>query len=86
MVRDLDLEVHQNPERDPRCDFEKIGDGHVKTTLRPVETNGSIDTEVHQSAGILDVIGLGMALTMSLGLAGTWKALGQKPAGYLRSE
>lgn len=35
---------------------------------------------------ILTTIGLGMGLTMTLGLAGTWKALGQKPAPYLRVE
>jgi putative ABC transport system permease protein len=35
---------------------------------------------------ILATIGLGMAVTMTLGLAGTWKALGQKPAPYLRAE
>ncbi len=35
---------------------------------------------------ILATIGLGMAVTMTLGLAGTWKALGQKPAYYLRAE
>ena len=35
---------------------------------------------------MLMTIALGMALTMTLGLAGTWKALGQKPAPYLRDE
>ena len=35
---------------------------------------------------ILTTIALGMALSLSLGLAGTWKALGQKPAPYLRTE
>ena len=35
---------------------------------------------------ILMTIALGMALSLSLGLAGTWKALGQKPAPYLRAE
>ena len=29
---------------------------------------------------------LGIALTLLLGLLGTWKALGHKPAGYLRAE
>jgi len=59
MVRDLDLEVHQHPKRNPRRDFEKIGDGLVKTPFRPVEIDGTIDTEVHKSAGIFEVIGLG---------------------------
>lgn len=35
---------------------------------------------------VLATITLGMVLTMTLGLAGTWKALGQKPAPYLRDE
>jgi putative ABC transport system permease protein len=35
---------------------------------------------------ILTTIALGVLLTMILGLAGTWKALGQKPAPYLRVE
>ena len=35
---------------------------------------------------ILTTITLGLALTMTIGLAGTWKALGQKPAPYLRAE
>ena len=35
---------------------------------------------------ILTTILLGIALTLLLGLLGTWKALGQKPSTYLRSE
>ena len=29
---------------------------------------------------------IGMALTLLIGLAGTWRALGQRPAQYLRNE
>jgi putative ABC transport system permease protein len=35
---------------------------------------------------ILATIALGLVLTLLLGLLGTWRALGQKPAGYLRGE
>ncbi len=35
---------------------------------------------------ILATLAAGIALTLLLGLAGTWKALGQKPATYLRDE
>jgi putative ABC transport system permease protein len=35
---------------------------------------------------ILTTILIGVALTLLLGLLGTWKALGQKPAIYLRGE
>jgi putative ABC transport system permease protein len=35
---------------------------------------------------IISTIMLGILLTLTLGLLGTWKALGQKPAEYLRSE
>lgn len=37
-------------------------------------------------ATIVLTIGSGVALTLLLGLLGTWKALGQKPATYLRSD
>ena len=37
-------------------------------------------------ATILTTIVLGIVLTLLLGLLGTWKALGQKPSTYLRSE
>ncbi len=32
------------------------------------------------------MIMLGVAMTLSLGLMGTWRALGHKPAEYLRVE
>jgi len=35
---------------------------------------------------VLTTLGIGLLLTLLLGLLGTWKALGQKPAGYLRDE
>jgi putative ABC transport system permease protein len=35
---------------------------------------------------IILTIALGIGLTLTLGLAGTWKALGQKPAPFLRDE
>lgn len=48
---------------------------------------GLMATDFHLKPwAILTTIALGMALTMTLGLAGTWKALGQKPAPYLREE
>ncbi len=48
---------------------------------------GLMETTFHiKPWAILMTIALGMALTMTLGLAGTWKALGQKPAPYLRDE
>jgi len=49
--------------------------------------DGLMQTAFHLKPwAILTTIALGMALTLSLGLAGTWKALGQKPAPWLRSE
>ncbi|MCK4622259.1 MAG: hypothetical protein KAT62_08585 [Desulfuromonadales bacterium] len=33
-----------------------------------------------------DSLTAGIVLTLLLGLLGTWKALGQKPASYLRQE
>lgn len=48
---------------------------------------GLMQTSFHLKPwAVLMTIGLGMALTMTLGLAGTWKALGQKPAPFLRNE
>ena len=48
---------------------------------------GLMDMSFHLKPwAILLTIVLGMALSLSLGLAGTWKALGQKPAPYLRAE
>ena len=48
---------------------------------------GLMQTAFHlKPLAILLTIGLGMLLTLTLGLAGTWKALGQKPAPYLRAE
>ncbi len=48
---------------------------------------GLMDTDFHlKPVAILMTIALGMTLTMILGLSGTWKALGQKPAPYLREE
>ena len=48
---------------------------------------GLMNTAFHLKPwAILMTIALGMVLTMTLGLAGTWKALGQKPAPYLRDE
>lgn len=48
---------------------------------------GLMETTFHLKPwAILLTILLGMALTLSLGLAGTWKALGQKPAPWLRAE
>ena len=35
---------------------------------------------------VLATLGAGIGLTLLLGLSGTWRALGQKPAGYLREE
>lgn len=35
---------------------------------------------------VLLTLSVGLALTLALGLAGTWKALGQKPAAYLRED
>ena len=35
---------------------------------------------------IISTVITGIALTLFLGLLGTWKALGQKPASYLRNE
>ena len=48
---------------------------------------GLMDMSFHLKPwSILLTIALGMALSLALGLAGTWKALGQKPAPYLRVE
>ena len=35
---------------------------------------------------LLATLGLAMLLTLGLGFAGTWRALGAKPAPYLRNE
>jgi putative ABC transport system permease protein len=40
---------------------------------------------LHPGTIILTIL-TGIALTLLLGLLGTWKALGQKPATYLRGE
>ena len=40
---------------------------------------------LHPAAVIITIL-LGIALTLLLGLLGTWKALGQKPSTYLRGE
>ncbi len=37
-------------------------------------------------ATVMTTVLIGIALTLLLGLLGTWKALGQKPASYLRGE
>jgi putative ABC transport system permease protein len=47
----------------------------------PLDAPFSLHPEV-----ILLTLGAGILLTLLLGLLGTWKALGQKPAGYLRNE
>lgn len=47
----------------------------------PLDVPFSLHPEV-----ILLTLLAGIGLTLLLGLAGTWKALGQKPAGYLRNE
>lgn len=48
---------------------------------------GLMETPFHLPAGtLLATLVAGIALTLGLGLAGTWKALGQKPARYLRQE
>jgi putative ABC transport system permease protein len=48
---------------------------------------GLMQTPFHiKPWAILTTIALGIALTLCLGLAGTWKALGQKPATWLRAE
>lgn len=39
-----------------------------------------------QAATVVITLGAGLLLTLVLGLAGTWKALGQKPAAYLRDD
>ncbi len=51
-----------------------IVDGPLKATYRL------------QPGIILLTLGIGILLTLVLGLAGTWKALGQKPSSYLRNE
>jgi putative ABC transport system permease protein len=35
---------------------------------------------------VLAMLGLAVLLTLALGFAGTWRALGAKPARYLRNE
>ena len=35
---------------------------------------------------LLATVGLAVILTLVLGFAGTWRALGAKPAAYLRNE
>ena len=48
---------------------------------------GLMDTPFQLPAGtLLATLAAGIVLTLGLGLAGTWKALGQKPARYLREE
>ena len=37
-------------------------------------------------APVLSTVGLAVVLTVSLGFAGTWRALGAKAARYLRNE
>jgi putative ABC transport system permease protein len=37
-------------------------------------------------APLLATVGLAVILTLVLGFAGTWRALGAKPAHYLRNE
>lgn len=46
-----------------------------------METNFTIHPAV-----VLCTLGAGIALTLVLGLAGTWRALGQKPAAFLRAD
>jgi len=46
-----------------------------------------MDTSFTLPAGtVLMTIATGIGLTLVLGLVGTWKALGQKPAAWLREE
>jgi len=45
----------------------------------------NLDFNLHPLV-ILATLAAGITLTLVLGLAGTWKALGQKPANYLRNE
>ncbi len=48
---------------------------------------GLMDTSFRLSvATLLATLATGIVLTLVLGLLGTWKALGQKPASYLREE
>ncbi len=48
---------------------------------------GLMDTSFQlPAATLLATLAAGIALTLVLGLLGTWKALGQKPARYLREE
>ncbi|MDO3377573.1 ABC transporter permease [Geoalkalibacter halelectricus] len=48
---------------------------------------GLMNTPFHLSkTTVAMTLGLGLILTLILGLAGTWKALGQKPAVYLRED
>ncbi|HKJ04864.1 MAG TPA: FtsX-like permease family protein [Geopsychrobacteraceae bacterium] len=48
---------------------------------------GLMDTSFSLKPGVVLVtLSAGILLTLVLGLAGTWKALGQKPAPYLRAE
>jgi putative ABC transport system permease protein len=48
---------------------------------------GPLDTAFHLETGtILATLAVGITLTLVLGLAGTWRALGQKPASWLRED
>ena len=48
---------------------------------------GLMDAPYHFYPGVvLATLAAGIGLTLLLGLLGTWKALGQKPAGYLRDD
>lgn len=48
---------------------------------------GPMDAPFHfYPAIVLATLTAGIGLTLLLGLLGTWKALGQKPAGYLRED
>jgi len=48
---------------------------------------GPMDVSFHlHPLVILTTLAVGLLLTLILGLSGTWKALGQKPAAYLRDE
>jgi putative ABC transport system permease protein len=41
---------------------------------------------VHRPGPLVATAGLAIILTLVLGFAGTWRALGAKPAHYLRNE
>ena len=48
---------------------------------------GLLDAPCHLYPGlVLATLLAGIGLTLLLGLLGTWKALGQRPAGYLRED